>query len=377
LTRATALSKQKKLRNIDVKVLEGLALHDPRNKTELAAQLDIPRETLRYRINYLRSHFSLYLQANLYHTNIGLRKAMVFAESKPGYEEFLYQCLKSNDYWLYVSQCIGAPKCLATYGIPAGKEAEFQEFLTRLEELDSTRNVDFFWSTCIHNVNATSTWFDKKSEQWIFPWDLWLEEIPNNKGEIPYTLKEPEGYFQKADWIDIMILKELEKNYMITLAELAKKLNTSKQRIKYHFKNHIIKEQMLEGPQILAAHYKGLSPETCFFIFTFKSYERFSKFAGSLMNKPFVRALGKVYNKNQLFARIYLPRQELGNFIGALSKLVRMGLLETYEYLIEDSTRIMRQTISYEFFRGNIWEYNHQKHLENLLSTVPGHAIHT
>jgi hypothetical protein len=94
------------------------------------------------------------------------------------------------------------------------------------------------------------------------------------------------------------------------------------------------------------------------------------------MNKPFVRALGKVYNKNQLFARIYLPRQELGNFIGALSKLVRMGFLETYEYLIEDSTRIRRQTISYEFFRGNIWEYNHQKHLENLLSTVPGHAIH-
>jgi DNA-binding Lrp family transcriptional regulator len=367
--------KQKKLRSIDVKVLEGLALCSPRNKTRLAAQLNMPRETLRHRIGYLRSHFSLYLQGNLYHTNIGLRKAMVFAESKPGYEDFIYRCLQCNDYWLYVSRCIGAPKCVATYGIPAGKEEEFESFIDELRELDQTATVSFFWSTCIHSVNTTSTWFDGISENWIFPWDLWLEETQTCEGDLPYTLKEPDGYVQKADWIDIMILKELERDCTIKLQEIARKLNVSKQRVKYHFGNHVIKQQMFEGQQILADHYKGLSPDTCLFTFTFKNYESFSKFACSLMNKPFARAMGKVHDMNQLFVWIYLPREQLGNFIETLAKLVRTGFLKTYQYVIQDSTKTQRQSISYEYFKGDKWQYNSELYLEKLRSILSGLSV--
>jgi AcrR family transcriptional regulator len=367
--------RQKKLRNIDVKVLEGLALCGPRNKTRLAAQLNIPRETLRHRINYLRSHFSLYLQGNVYHTNIGLRKAMVFAESKSGYEDFVYQCLKCNDYWLYLSRCIGAPKCVATYGIPAGREGQFESFIDGLRELDQVSAVSFFWSTCIHNVNTTSTWFDDASENWVFPWDSWVEEIQTCKGDLPYTLKEPDSYIQKADWIDIMILKELEIDCSIRLQEIAKKLNMSKQRVKYHFESHVIEKQMFEGHQILADHYRGLSPDTYFFIFSFKNFENFSKFACSLLNKPFVRAMGKVYKMNQLFVRIYLPREQLRNFIEELAKLVRTEFLETYEYMIEDSTQTQRQTISYEYFKDNEWQYDSEKYLGRVQSVVNGFAL--
>jgi len=370
LTKPTKLRKQSKLHNVDIRVLEGLALYDARNQTKLATQLKMPRETLRHRIKRLRSNFSLYLQGNVYHTNIGLRKVMVLAESKPGYEELLYQCLKSNDYWLYVSQCIGAPKCVATYGIPAEKGREFEEFMSKLGELDQIYDVNFFWCTSIHTVNTTSTWFDKTSEEWIFPWDSWVKEVQASRGELPYPLKEPEAYVQKADWIDIMILKELEKNCTIKLEAIAKMLNMSSQRVRYHLENHVIKEQMFEGPQILADHYKGLSPNTYFFIFTFKNHQNFAKFTHSLLNKPFPRAMGKTYGKNQLFVRIYLPRQQLRNFIETLSRLVRIRFLETYEYVIEDLTRTQRQTISYEFFKDNNWEYDDKKYLEKLQSTV-------
>jgi DNA-binding Lrp family transcriptional regulator len=363
-------AKQKKIRNIDVKVLEGLALYGPRNMTRVAAQLGIPRETLRHRISHLRSHFSLYLQGNVYHTNIGLRKAMVFAESKPGYEDFVYQCLKCNDYWLYVSRCIGTPKCLATYGIPAGEERQFDSFIDDMRDLPQVSAVSFFWSTCIHNVNATSTWFDDVSENWVFPWDSWVKEMQTCKGDLPYTLIEPDGYVQKADWIDIMILKELERDCTVQLQKIAEKLNVSKQRVKYHLESHVIKEKMFEGHQILADHYRGLSPDTYFFIFTFKNYGNFSKFACSLMNKPFVRAMGKVSRMNQLFVRIYLPREQLRNLIDALAKLVRTEFMETYQYMIEDATQTQRQTISYEYFKDNRWQYDSEKYTGKLRSII-------
>jgi DNA-binding Lrp family transcriptional regulator len=361
-------NKYKSLRRTHVRVLEGLALYGPRNVSKLSAELNMPRGAVRYRINYLRSHFSLRFLGSMYHTYVGLRKVVVFAQSKPGYEELLYECLKFNDYWLYVSQGIATPKCLAIYGIPSGKEKELEEFLSKLEKLDQVSSVRFFWSTCFQNVNATSEWFDDTSEEWVFPWDLWLKEVQVKKGELPYTLKDPSGYPQMADWIDIMILKELEKDCAIKLKEIAKKLGISLQRVKYHFENHVIKEKMFEGPQILAEHYAGLSADTYYFRFVFKNHENFTKFACSLINKPFIRVMGKVYGKNQLFVQVYLPRQQLRNFIDALSKLIRGGFLDTYEYFIQDLTKTERETIPYQLFKDNHWVYEHKVYLEKLRS---------
>lgn len=369
LVETTKSNMQDGFDSTDIKILEGLALNNPRNKAKLASKLGIPRETLRHRIDYLHSQFSLRLQGNLYHTNIGLRKVVVLAESKAGYEETLYQCLKSNDYWLYISQCVGTRKCLVMYGIPAGKEKEFEEFLNKLSDLDLVSNIDFFWSTCIQAINTIDTWFDHKSAQWIFPWDLWLQEVMTNQGELPYTLKDPDGYYQKADWMDIIILKELEKNCTIKLKEIAEKLGTSLQLVKYHFDNHVIKEQMFEGPQVVCEHYKGLSADVYYFKFVFKSHDDFARFACSLLNKPFARAMGKVYGKNQLFAHIYLPRQQFRNFIGTLSKLIKAGFLDTYDYVLLDQTRTQRDTIPYQHFKDSNWEYNHEQYLEKLQFT--------
>lgn len=363
-------NEQNKVRNIDVEVLKGLALYGPKNTSKVAAKLNMPTATLRRRINYLHSQFSLFLQGNIYHTNIGLRKVAVFAESKPGYEELLYECLKCNDYWLYVSQCLGSPKCLAVYGIPAGREKEFEGFLEKLGQMDSVCSVRFYFSTCFQNVNVTSAWFDNTSEEWIFSWDSWLKEAMTKKKRLPYTLRDPDDYPQRADWIDIMILKEFEKNCAIKLKDIAKMLGISLQRVKYHLDNHITKEKMFEGPQILADHFKGLSPDTYYFRFVFSSYDRLAKFACSLLDKPFVRTVGKVYGRNQLLVQVYLPRQQLRNLVEALSKLVRVGFLNTYEYVIQDMAKTQRDTIPYQLFKDNKWLYDHETHLEKLQSTV-------
>ncbi len=362
--------KEKKLRNIDVKTLQGLAEHNPRNRSETAIKLGMPRETLRYRINYLRSHFSLQLQGNVYHTSIGLRKAIVRSQSKAGYEDVLYDLMKSNDYWLYVSQFISAPACLGMYAIPSEKEKEFEDFVEQIRTSDLVKDVTFSWSTCIHTVNATGTWFDRRNEEWVFPWNSWLDEVQTAKGELPYTLKESDGYPQMADRIDIIILKELEKNCATKMVDIADMLNMSLQRVRYHFVTHIAKKQMFEGPQILADHYKGLDPDTYFFLFSFNDYSNFKKFALSLLDKPFVRSMGKMYQRNDLFAQIYLPRKQLRSFLEALSKLVRNGFLETYDYLIQDLTRSERQTIPYEFFKNNRWEYDGQKYTRKLEKTI-------
>jgi len=368
LTTSTKSCKKGKLRKIDVKVLEGLALYNPRNKSKISDKIGMPLGTLRYRIGYLRSNFSLLTLGNIYHTNIGLRKAIVFAESKPGYEDILYQCLKANEYWLYVSQCIGSCKILAIYGIPAGREDVFQEFLDAVKQEGPADDIKYSWSTSFQTINATRTWYDQASEEWRFPWDSWVQEIRSAKTDLPYTLKDPDAYIQKADWADVIILKEMEKDCTIRLKALSKILGITLQGVRYHFENHIMKGKMFEGQQILAEHFKGMAPETYYFRFKFKNYPNFAKFAYSLLNKPFVRAEGKVYGSNELFTQIYLPRAEIRNFLDVASRLVKEGFMETYDYVIQDLTRTERQTISYEYFKNRQWEYDHSKFLKKLRS---------
>jgi DNA-binding Lrp family transcriptional regulator len=259
---------------------------------------------------------------------------------------------------------------LAVYGIPAGQEKAFETYLDRLRESGPVRNISFFWSTCVQTINATGAWFDKTSEEWSFPWDSWVEEVQKTQADLPYTLKEPDAYIQKADWLDIMILKELEKNSTIKLIKIARKLDTSLERVMYHFKNHVLKEGMFEGYQIVAEHYKNCCAESHFFQFYFRNLENLRKFACSLMNKPFARFMGKEYGNNRLFAQIYLPKEQLSKFMRANSKLVREGLLENYEFTTQDMAKTQRQTISFEFFKDGDWEYDNEKYVDKLRVTV-------
>lgn len=362
--------RSKKLRKIDVEVLEGLARFNPRNITKLAPNVGMPRETLRYRIRYLRSHFSMVMQGNLYHTNLGLRKVFIFAKAKPGYEDNVYEGLKSSDYWLNLSQCFGSPECIATYAVPSGYEEVFDNFADTLRKSNIVSNVDVAWSTSTQSVNATRKWYDADSEQWIFPWKSWVEELPTAKTDLPYTLKESQSHPQKADWIDIMILKELEKNCTIKLKDIARQLNMSLQRIKYHYGNHVLGKKMFEGPQILADHFQGLNADTYYFRFSFPNYEKLSKFANSLLEKPFVRTVGKTYGKNELGVQIYLPRAELMSFLDSLAKLVKTGFVDTYDYFIQDLARTHRRTIPYEHFKGRSWVYDYEGYLQKLNNTL-------
>jgi DNA-binding Lrp family transcriptional regulator len=92
---------------VDLKVLEALETYGPRNVTEVSRKLRMPAETLRKKLKRLNSQTFLRFNVNVYHANLGLRKAVVFAEAVPGYENALLDAFKINDFWTFLSRCYG------------------------------------------------------------------------------------------------------------------------------------------------------------------------------------------------------------------------------------------------------------------------------
>jgi DNA-binding Lrp family transcriptional regulator len=350
-----------------LKTVEALEVEGPRNITKVARKLKIPAETLRKRVRRMTSQFSWHFRLNIYHTYLGLKKALVFAQAVPGYEDLLFDCMKTNDFWLYVDRCYGMNEgCVALYTVPASNSNDLETFVKQLEEIGVASRTQISWSTCFHYIHLRSKWFDKASNTWSFHWDEWLKEIPRCGTELPITLRDPSEFPVKGDRTDVLILKELETNPLVRMTDLAKKIGISQQLAAYHYLKHVQTEGLIESFEISFPYFDRASSDGFVFNFEFDSYEKFAKFASSLLDKPFARGLGKVLGKNALIAHLYLPRTEFRRFIDALSTLIKSKTLGNYSYVIQDPGKASRQTISYEYFKNRKWIYDHEKHIRNL-----------
>jgi len=355
----------------DLSILEGLGIYGPRNISEVARKLGMPTETLRKRLKRLPSRIFLRFHLSVYHTNLGLKKALIFAEAIPGCEDLLFSCLKANDFWIYVSRCYGMNEgCYGLYTIPKDHCSDFEYFAHQMEKLGTARNVQVFWSTCFQSVHSRTTWFDEQSRKWVFQWDKWIKEIPTRSTQLPYTLIDPKDWPIRGDELDVFILKEMEKNPQIDLTEIARMLGVSQEVVEYHYKKHALERGLIEGFSVLSYHFDMTISDTFVFILKFENIERLAKFATSLLDKPFVVGLGKILGENMIATVLYLPKPEFRKFVDALSKLVGMGLLQSYNYVVLDLRKVQRQTISYEYFKDRSWIYDHNKHIQNLKDLV-------
>jgi len=362
---------QKNLDSLDVKILACLDEYGPRNLSLIARRLDIHTETLRKRVERLVSRFFIEFLMMPYHTNIGLKKSLVFADAVPGKEEFLPKCMKANDFWIYIGRYYGRFEgCYGVYAIPVEFQNDFKEFVQELKKSEIIRNVHYFWSTCVQTVNPTENWFDEESGWWVFNWDNWVKEFSEGDKKLPPTLVEPERFPINADDIDVLILAKLEVDYTRSLTEIARILNMNSKTVEYHYRNHILKRGLIEKTQVF---FDRFNKETAdFYVFTlyFDSEKKTAKFASSLLDKPFAYGLGKIIGEHGIVAHLYLPKKEFRAFIKTLSQLIREGHLQSYEYVIEDIREKQGQTISYEYFKNGEWVYDHKRHLETLRKIV-------
>lgn len=349
---------------VDLKVIEALATFGPRNISGVSRKLCIPAETLRKRIKRLHSQTFLRFHINVCHANLGLITAVVFAETIPGYENALRDALKINDFWMFVSRCYGMFEgCVGIFNIPNGSCSQFEHFISEIERRGLTRRTQVFWSTFFHPAPSLCKWFNQKTRSWDFNWEEWVQEIKNGDTNLLHTLVTPRAFSIKADETDVLILKELEKDARISFKKLGKKLDISPQLISYHHYKHLLGRGLLESFRVMVFHF-GKDSEFSFFIFSFEELEKLAKFASSLLDKPFVKALGKILGKNELYGYLYFPRSEFRRFLDILSKLVRKGFLESYQYVIQDLTSSSRETIPFQCFKNGKWIYNHRRHVK-------------
>jgi len=366
-----SLTAWKKLDDVDVNVLECLSVLGPRNLAVVARRLQVPVSTVRFRVRRLLSNSLIFFHLSPYHTNMGLKKVIVFAQAAPGYERDLLDCLKINDFWVFLCRIYGPYEgCGGVWTIPKENTEDFQSFLKILKDTGVATNIEVIWSTCFQGVPIRSRWFNIENGIWTFSWNEWINEIEVIKDELPYTLVDPKDWPIRADYEDLLIIKELEKHGDASMVDVSKRTGIPLEKLKYHFRKHVLKHGLVEGYQLEIHRFPFPLSEMLLFKFEFHDHKTMTKFALSLLDKPLAVYIGKVLKENALFSQIYLPRSEFRNFIEALSILIKKGFLKQYHYVIQDMNQTWKVTIPYEHFEKGKWNYDNQKHHQELGKTL-------
>ena len=366
-----AFSVWGKLDETDVDILEGLSMLGPRNLNSIAEHLELPAATVRYRVRRMLADSTLFLHLNPYHTNMGLKKAVIFFEAESGLEDILLECLRLHDFWLFLCRTYGPYEgCCGIWTVPKGREGDFLEYLQSLVDSGIAKSIDVNWTTCHEGIPVQTRWFDAVERTWVFDWDEWLDEVETIEGDLPWTLQEPDDWPIKVDREDLLIIKELEIDGRRTLTEISKNIDIPLEKVKYHFREHVMKRDLVEGYQVEIYRYPSLVSEYIFFKFEFDAYDQLVKLALSLHDKPFPIHLGKVIGETAFTCHMYLPKWEFRRFISCLSTLIRKGLLKRYHYVFQDAFQNWRETIPYQHFKDGTWNYDKENFREKLQITL-------
>ncbi|UCE28969.1 MAG: AsnC family transcriptional regulator [Candidatus Bathyarchaeota archaeon] len=358
------------LRMLDMtnaKILEGLGNHGPRNVLALAKSIGLPPTTVTFRIKKLIKEGFLRIRTNLDYSKLGLMKAVLIAESKPGQKRTLQQAIENLDYWTYTSRCYGKyDGYYAIFAFPAKHEKELEEYMSISTQTKAFSRCIFHHTTHFTEVTPNFDWFDFRSKSWNFQWKHWIDEIHNSHERIPQKLVEPKTYSIRVDGKDILILKELEKDGTARFTKLAEVAKITPQGVRYRYNNHIVERGLLADYEVAVLPYPIPTSDMCSFIIDFGDEEKLARFANSLHNKPFIINYGKVIGKHSLVVHTYTPKTEFSKLIDSMNNLTEKKMIRDFLYVTLDVASFRRQTISYEFFRENRWTYDHKKKVERL-----------
>jgi DNA-binding Lrp family transcriptional regulator len=357
----------KMLDQTNSKIIGALSRHDPRNITAIAKSVGLPNSTVIFRINKLIKEFDLEINARVDFNKLGLTRAIVFAETFPGQWNTLWDAIENLGHLTYLTKCHGRfYGCYAIFAFPAKYKRKLKEYFDEAKRLKVLFNFLLFWTTNLCQVHPNFDWYDFKKRRWIFHWEQWVEEITNASHHLSERLADPKEYPIMADEKDLLLLRQLEKNGVVTFRELAKIVGMSSRNVAYRYKKHLIERKLITDHMVWFLPYPYQLSDTCSFIIEFKDEKALAKFANSLDDKPFIMSYAKVLGENILITNTYIPKAEFPKFINSLNRLAEMQLIKNFSHMVLTLVPHKRGGVPHEFFKEGAWKCNVEKSIEKL-----------
>ena len=350
---------------LNIKIV--LAMHQigPRNLLEIARQIRIPWTTVYSRVRKLEEQFAPLTYVNPAFSRIGLVRIAVFALATPGKESITDELLRLPNFWSSTSSTESPFNHYSVHAVPINYVSKFKEYLKRLQELGIVQRCLTTEVSDSHRAFPSFEFFDPKARMWLLDWDRWLKDSMEPRKTL--AISDPPSYEVMADKMDLLILKELQKNGRKRFTEISKVLGVTLQAVKHRFDSNIVKKGMIQHYVFKFVPYPVELSDLREVRLEFPDGRSMNRFFSAGINFPFVQSMSKVLGKTALMMRTIVPQASQREFFGFISNLAKRGLISDYSTIRLHPESQRRQTMSHELYDNELgWQWD----LNKCLSTA-------
>jgi DNA-binding Lrp family transcriptional regulator len=210
---------------------------------EISRKLGQFKESVRYRYKEKLLNRGIAVQAAVDHERLGLKRLILIAEVPEPYKSYaqaIFSAMNELCYVIAFSRTLVGGEEIIHVSAPAQKVGELRDFFQTLKEkgmFSKLEILEFDWRRA---APMRAEFYDFDTGRWDFEWQ---QGGSDDFGSATYTPSEP----CKFDYVDLLIIKELQMDANRSLKEISDKLGINYKKLAWHHTSHVLARNMIAG----------------------------------------------------------------------------------------------------------------------------------
>lgn len=330
---------------------------------EIARRLNQFKESVRYRYKEKVLSKGFGVQANINHEKLGLRRVLFIVDFVPEFKVYGASILTAMNelcYVVFFEKRMMHDDYLVTASVPSEYDSEFVLFLRKLQEgglFAKLQVVNFDW---FRTMPMKTECYDFDTGRWDFDWSTTLK----TSDEAGYTPSSRTKY----DYLDLLILKELQIDATRSFMEISEKLNVNYKVLAWHYKTHIVEKKMISGYYL---RWMGTTYDTTLekALHRQHRYQQISLLATELDQRQRMQLMGRLHavpylwsemvGAKEYYAEFFFPTEGIVEALQFLTKSIS-EVKNKVSVMMMDQSEALSFTLSYRLYdkERKAWTFN-------------------
>ena len=347
------------------RIINAISKAGPRNVAQISRMTGAHQETIRYKIKKRFSRLGFKFHAEVDYGKLGLSlhwADLAFTKAYAPTAVQMLDALNQVGYLVYYAKIIPQGNFVALFALPNGTTEQYREFLSELKARGVLDDFALDRALVSRHKPMDPDFFSFRSGRWEIEWSKVPNSAPNPLPPAPRAAR------QDFDDYDLVIIKELQKDSLQHLTDIARKLKIHQKTLEYHYRTHVQKWKLVPAYRIRWAQdiSKRLIHSTATTRLAFRGLTKPELLAAqvAVSKIPFLWSEDLLEDGTYL-AFLYVPLTDIISMSTYINDAVP-HLAAKLEVGFVKPTESFLFTIPYNMYQGGKWKFN-PKQMANVL----------
>ena len=210
---------------------------------EISRRLGQFKESVRYRYKEKILNRGFAVQASVDHERLGLRRLMAVVEFADAYAYYGQSILASMNELCYLvsfAKTMPSGSYVVQFSLPQEYMPELRRFLGILRERGMFASLAMYEFDWVRTAAMRAEFYDFDTGRWDFDWS---DRKPEDFGTAKYAPSSRTKY----DYVDLLLIKELQMDANKSLKEISDKIDVNYKKLAWHYASHVQARRLIRG----------------------------------------------------------------------------------------------------------------------------------